>query len=201
MHTRTYTVRSFYEQNGQMRLRGAILDEKPERLFFPEDDEPLAIHEMVVDLFLDIPNLRIADVDVVMEVTPHLVCTSIEGSYDQLIGLSIGRGFTRRLTERFGGVNGCTHIGALLRAMAPVAVQSMWSIHHLDPENSPVNPVADDEESRREAMVFNLNSCHVWDENTALAQTALRGESIGIPVWAERRLEKLDRPAQDWSGF
>jgi hypothetical protein len=184
-----------------MRMRGAILDEKPERLFFPEDDEPLAIHQMVVDLVLEVPNLRINDVDVVMEVTPHLHCTSIEASYDQLIGLSIGRGFNRQITERFGGVSGCTHIGALLRAMAPVAVQSMWSMHHLDPENSPMDPAGEDEQSRREAMVFNLNSCHVWDESSELAQTALRGESIGIPVWAERRLEKLGRPLQDWSGF
>ncbi|MFW2381993.1 MAG: DUF2889 domain-containing protein [Acidimicrobiales bacterium] len=201
MHTRTYTVRAFYEQTGTMRLRGAILDEKPARLFFPEDDEPLPIHEMIVDLMLDVPSLTITDVTVVMEVTPHLHCTSIESSYEQLIGLSIGRGFSRAITERFGGVDGCTHIGALLRAMAPVAVQSMWSLRHLDPENSPVDPIADDEQSRREAMIFNLNSCHVWDEQSSLAQTALRGESIGIPVWAEQRLKKLGRPVEDWTGF
>ncbi len=201
MHTRTYTVRSFQEGPGLMRLRGAILDEKPPRLFFPEDDERLAIHEMVVDLVLTVPSLSISAVEVVMEVTPHLHCTSIESSYEQLIGLSIGRGFNREITDRFGGVSGCTHIGALLRAMAPVAVQSMWSMHHLDPENSPMDPVADDEQSRRDAMIFNLNSCHVWDENAELAQTALRGESIGIPVWAERRLKKLGRPTDDWSGF
>jgi hypothetical protein len=201
MHSRTYTVRAFYEQPGVMRLRGAILDEKPPRLFFPDDDEPLPIHEMVVDLVLKVPSLEITDVDVVMEVTPHLHCTSIESKYEQLTGLSIGRGFNRQITERFGSVDGCTHIGALLRAMAPVAVQSMWSMHHLDPENSPLGPGADDEQSRRDAMVFNLNSCHVWDENSDLAQTALRGESIGIPVWAERRLVKLGRPVEDWSGF
>ncbi len=201
MHTRSYTVKAYYEQTGVMRLRGAILDEKPERLFFPEDDEPLAIHQMVVDLVLNVPSLEITAVDVVMEVTPHRHCTTIETTYDQLVGLSIARGFNRQITERFGGVSGCTHIGALLRAMAPVAVQSMWSMRQLDPANSPVDSSTDDEASRRAAMAFNLNSCHVWSEDTEMAQRALRGESIGIPVWAEERLVKLGRPESDWDGF
>ena len=201
MHTRTYTVRAYYEGPGLMRLRGAILDEKPPGLFFSEDTEPLPIHEMVVDLVLAVPSLTITGVEVLMEVTPHLHCTTIEASYDQLIGLSITRGFNRQLTERFGGPSGCTHIGALLRAMAPVAVQSMWSMRQIDPENAPVTVQADDPEARRKAMAFNLNSCHVWAEDTELAQTALRGESIGIPVWGTDRLKKLGRPEQDWPAW
>lgn len=181
-----------------MRLRGAVLDEKPPGLYFP-DDEPLPIHEMVVDLILQLPELIIAAVDVVMEVTPHRQCTSIEDRYEELIGLSIARGFSREVTARFGGVNGCTHVGALLRAMAPVAVQAMWSVRLVDPSASPVGPAGDDEESRRAAMRFNLNGCHVWDEHAEMGRTALRGESIGIPVWAERRLEKLGRPLEDWN--
>lgn len=199
LHTRSYTVRAYLEGPGRLRLRGGVLDEKPPGLYFPEDDEPLPVHDMVVDLLLDLPHLVITDVDVVMEVTPHLQCTRIEERYDQLVGLSITRGFGRGVTTRFGGVNGCTHIGALLRAMAPVAVQAMWSVRMLDPGSSPVEPVGDDEVSRRESMRFNLNSCHVWDEHSDLGQTALRGESIGIPVWAERRLAKLGRPAGDWN--
>lgn len=181
-----------------MRLRGAILDEKPPGLYFPEDDEPLPIHEMVVDLTLALPDLVITGVDVVMEVTPHRACTSIEDRYRELIGLSVTRGFSREVTARFGGVGGCTHVGALLRAMAPVAVQAMWSVRMKDPARAPLPPAGDDEASRRAAMRYNLNSCHVWDENAEMARTALRGESIGIPVWAERRLQKLGRPNSDW---
>ncbi|NNE95863.1 MAG: DUF2889 domain-containing protein [Acidimicrobiales bacterium] len=201
MHTRKYTVRSYYERSGVMRLRGAIIDEKPPGLYFADDERALPIHQMVVDLILELPTLMISDVEVVMEVTPHIQCTSIESSYEQLIGMSIGRGFSRQVTERFGGVSGCTHIGALLRAMAPVAVQSMWSVRHLDTENVPIERFSEDEASRREAMVFNLNSCHVWDEHSEMAQTALRGESIGIPVWAERRLDELGRSHDEWPEF
>ena len=206
MHTRTYTVRAYYDSPGVMRLRGAILDEKPAGLFFPEDDEPLPIHQMVVDLVLEVSSLTITAVDVVMEVTPHLHCTSIEPSYEQLIGLSIARGFNRQLTERFGGPSGCTHIGALLRAMAPVAVQSIWSMRQIDPDNAPATVEAndaqgDDTEARRKAMAFNLNSCHVWAEDSEMAQSALRGESIGIPVWGTNRLKKLGRPETDWPAW
>ncbi len=194
-------MRAYYEGDGVVRLRGAILDEKPAGLYFADDDEPLPIHQMVVDLFLDVATLTIREVAVVMEVTPHLACTRIESKYDLLVGLSIGRGFARAVTERFAGVEGCTHIGALLRAMAPVAIQSMWGMRMVDPGVSVFDGGGDDETARREAMAFNLDSCHVWDERGELAQATLRGEPISMPVWAERRLDKLGRPMSDWEDW
>ncbi len=120
IHTRSYTVCAYYEGEGRDAACGERFSTRNQPgLYFADDDEPLPIHQMVVDLFLDVATLTIRDVAVVMEVTPHLACTRIESKYDLLVGLSIGRGFTRAVTERFGGVEGCTHIGALLRAMAP----------------------------------------------------------------------------------
>ena len=203
IHTRTYTVRAYHDDPNTLRLRGAVLDLKPAGLYFDDDPEPLPVHEMVVDLILDFPSLEITDVDVVMEVTPHTICTNITTTYDQLIGLSIARGFSRQVKDRFGGPSGCTHIGALLQAMAPVAIQSMWSMRLVEPEESPLGrtPLEESPEARREAMKFNLNTCHVWEENTHLAQLALEGKDIGVPVWAEERLLKLGKSPDEWDSW
>jgi hypothetical protein len=42
--------------------------------------------------------------------------------------MSIARGFNAKVRELFGSSRGCTHIGALLAAMAPVAIQTGWSM-------------------------------------------------------------------------
>ena len=70
---------------------------------------------------------RSSSANAALETHPHAACPRIEDHYQHLIGLSIARGFTHKVRELFGGPRGCTHTTALLQAMAPVAIQSMWS--------------------------------------------------------------------------
>ncbi|HEX9260066.1 MAG TPA: DUF2889 domain-containing protein, partial [Acidimicrobiales bacterium] len=124
LHDRTYRVRSYLERPGVMRLRGMVRDLKPGGLYVPEDGRPLEVHHMVLDLVVELPDLVITEATAVFETHPHRSCTQITEHYGSLVGLSIARGFTHKVRELFGGPRGCTHITALLQAMAPVAIQS-----------------------------------------------------------------------------
>jgi hypothetical protein len=126
IHHRTYDVLSYRLANDRFMLRGIIHDQKPPGIYFDGDPDPLSVHHMVVDLTLTFPTLEIVAADVTMNVTPHTSCNRIEPDYQQLVGLSIARGFSRKVKDLFGGPSGCTHIGALLQAMAPVAVIAPW---------------------------------------------------------------------------
>ncbi len=214
IHERSYTVRTYRESTTSMRLRGVVSDLKPPGLYFPEDPEPLPVHHMVVDLVLEFPTLKITDVEVVMDVTPHRECTDIEGTYKQLIGLSIARGFSRQVKTLFGGSLGCTHIGALLQAMAPAAVQSIWSMRMMNGREgvevaidglagSTSESATEEEqmEARRQAMVFNINTCHMWDEDADMTKRALAGEEMEPPVWAAERMAKLGVEPDEWAKF
>ena len=88
---------------------------------------------MVIDLTIGFPDLVISDVAVEMQTHPHGYCPSIVEHYRKLIGLSIARGFTHKVRDLFGGPKGCAHTTALLQAMAPVAIQSIWSMRSLSP--------------------------------------------------------------------
>ncbi len=210
IHERTYTVRSYREAANVLRIRGMVNDVKPPGIYFPDDPEPLDVHQMVVDLFLDFPSLEITRADVVMEVTPHRSCVSIEPDYQQLVGLSIARGFSRKIKDLFGGPKGCTHIGALLQAMAPVAIQSMWSMQAIDDDGTPVgigNRVssfesADDpeaaEEARKRAFGFNVNTCHIWDAEGEQVAQLRAGQELDPPLWAVERLQELGRDPSEW---
>src|SRR3954467_4451752 len=166
LHERIYRVKAYRNEDGTVLLRGAVRDQKPANLFFPQDDGPLTVHHMVVDLVMDPTTFEITSARTVMEPHPHEICRVVEPHYDKLVGLSIARGFSAKVRELFGGPRGCTHITALLLAMAPVAVQSMFSMQSSEATSQPVDgPRRMTDEHRKRALAYNLNTCHVWAED------------------------------------
>ena len=137
-----------------------------------------------------------------METHPHEHCRQIEDHYQKLVGLSISRGFTHKVRELFGGPRGCTHTTALLQAMAPVAIQSMWSFRMAALRDDAVedggSPDFSTPEARMRAMATNLNTCHIWAED-GLQVTAIRnGGPMEVPVWIAKRYAELGRDASTW---
>lgn len=197
LHRRTYDVRSYRIDDATLRLRGRITDTKPPGVYIADDPDPLDVHDMVVDLVIDYPSLTITSAEVIFESHPHATCPQIEEAYTALVGESIARGFSRRVTELFGGPSGCTHVGALLRAMAPVAVQSIYSMRMTASNDAGAEP---SDEERRRARAFTINSCHVWAEDGEWARAVAAGTAKEAPVWLERRLRELDRLDElaDW---
>jgi hypothetical protein len=201
LHDRTYRVRAYRKSRDELLLRGRVRDQKPAGLYMPGDPEALTVHEMVIDLTVELPSLVITDAVAHMEVHPHDECPRVMDHYGNLIGLSIARGFTHRVRELFGGPRGCTHTTALLQAMAPVTIQSTWSMRvmaEVDSGTAVAAPRRMTPEERREGYRFNLNSCHVWDETGEFAQYALAGGELEPPVWAVKRMRELGRDPEEW---
>ena len=132
LHDREYRVRAFRLADDRLLIRGAVRDQKPPNLYIADDDQPLTIHHMQIDLEVGFPSLEIVKAAVRFETHPHGGCPTIIDHYGGLVGLSIARGFTHKVRELFGGPRGCTHTTALLQAMAPVAVQCFWSMEAAD---------------------------------------------------------------------
>ena len=199
IHQRAYDVKAYRQSATELRLRGTLRDQKPGGVYLP-DDEPMTVHHMVVDLLISFPALQIVEVDVVLQTHPHEGCKEIEGHYQKLVGLSIARGFSKHVRDLFGGPRGCTHVGALLQAMAPVAIQSTWSMRV---GNQGAVAVAIDrsqgEDGLRESLRFNLNTCHIWAEDGEMVGRVRAGEEIPPPLWAVERLERMGLQPEDWS--
>ncbi len=206
LHDRTYSVRAYRQSDTELRLRGQIRDQKPPGVYVADDPDPLTVHHMVVDLVIAFPSLEIVDAEVVMETHPHAHCPTITDHYRALVGLSIARGYTHKVRELFGGPRGCTHTTALLQAMAPVAVQSFWSMRAAAAEDgTPVDlPLATGpdglvtDEAIRERFAHNLNSCHVWAEDGTTIGAIKRGEELEPPLWIQERFESLGVDISTW---
>lgn len=201
IHTRNYNVDAFKKGDDQVLLRGMVHDTKPPGLYIVGDSEPLTIHKMIVEVEVTFPQLVITRAEVVFDGFPNESCPGITTHYEKLVGLSIARGFTHKVRELFGGPRGCTHVTALLQAMAPVAVQCGWSMRVLSARAAiaagAANPTMEPEAAQR---VFNqnLNTCHVWDENGAHVELVRKGGMPRPPINIRTRLAELGRDEDEW---
>jgi hypothetical protein len=114
--------------------------------------------------------------------------------------MSIARGFNAKVKELFAGARGCTHITALLSAMAPVAIQAGWSMRVAASSSEEPNAVEEGnfEEQRRRQFAGTINTCHMWDENGALAAKVKAGNFVEVPLSVKKRLTELGRSDDEW---
>ena len=200
IHTRQYQVHAFRMSDTKFLLRGVVVDEKPAGLYIEDDPDPIWMHHMIVDLEIVYPTFLIEKASVEFKNHPHLGCTNITDHYKKLEGMSIARGFNAKVRELFGSSRGCTHIGALLAAMAPVAIQTGWSMRVssvVDIDNSSKSP-EDFQEQRIKQFASTINTCHIWDEHGEMVSKVRRGEEIEMPLPVVRRLRDLGRNETDW---
>jgi hypothetical protein len=157
---------------------------------------------MQVDLEVRYPTLEIIGASVGFESHPNHECPRIVDHYAALVGLSIARGFTHKVRDLFGGPRGCTHTTALLQAMAPVAIQCIWSIRASDARSvgtdSPDPAASLTPEQRRAMWQMNLNTCHVWAEDSEWVGRLEAGEDMPPPLFAEQRMVELGLKPEDW---
>jgi Protein of unknown function (DUF2889) len=201
LHDREYRVRAFRKADDLLVIRGAVRDQKPPGLYIDIDPDPLTIHHMQIDLEIAFPTLEIVGARVGIEIHPNVSCPSIVDHYGKLVGLSIARGFTHKVRELFGGPRGCTHTTALLQAMAPVAIQCMWSMRasqarRAGESGSPAQEPTP--EQRRMMWATNLNTCHVWAEDGEQVRQLEAGGDFEEPIWAQERMVELGLKPDAW---
>ena len=196
LHDREYRVRAYRLDDDRLLLRGAVRDQKPPGLYIVDDPDPLPIHHMQLDLVVRMSSMEIEDVSLEFRMYPNHDCPAIVDRYRELIGLSISRGFARRVRELFGGPRGCTHSTALLQAMGPVAFQYTYSAAAFDArsagEDFLISGATSDAppERREELLAMNRNTCHIWADGSGKVEQ-LRTEGPTVPVFIERRLRQL----------
>ncbi|MFT6392077.1 MAG: hypothetical protein ACJA14_001594 [Ilumatobacter sp.] len=200
LHDREYRVRAFRKRDDLVLIRGAIRDQKPPGLYIDIDPDPLTVHHMQLDIEVAYPSMEIVAANVVFETHPNAECPQIIDHYDGLIGLSVARGFNHKVRDLFGGPRACTHTTALLQAMAPVAVQCVWSMQAAITRRNAANGIEQSSSvvSRSDAWKMNLNTCHVWAEDSPVVASLIAGEPMPAPVFAEERLINLGLKPDEW---
>ena len=130
-------------------------------------DPPPVIHDMRLGLRVRHPDLVVTEVRSEMASHPYTICPEALPPLQQLVGLSIARGFTREVNERFGRQRGCAHFTALIHAMAPAVRQGAGAAF---PEQE--RPAAGDP--------WFVNTCQAWREEGPLHRLIRAGDEASL---------------------
>ena len=143
VHTRSIVCRSFRRDDGLVDVDGRFIDTRPYAYDSPwrgRCEPGSALHNMQLRLTLNRERVIVALV-AAMKSTPYEGCAEVAPNFQRLVGLSMARGFRKALREQLDGVAGCTHVLALLDAMAAAAVQSFASIANAPRQPGQPEPV------------------------------------------------------------
>ncbi len=193
MHRRTIEVEVFL-RGEYFLVVGTLRDRRP---WASGALGPRELHAMELAIVVRRVDMTIVDAAADMTTFPHAECTEIEAEFRDLIGLSVTRGYTAAVQERFGRQRGCSHLEFLARAIGPVVVQGLTSSGAFEAEMGiGVHPMSEG------GFGFLADTCHVWTADGPGAQKIAAGWRPGIleypaPSVAEVRLrlaEEADGP-------
>jgi hypothetical protein len=158
-------------------VHGRLVDERPQGAgvgWFGAVNGSV-IHDMRVALRVRHPDLVVVGVTAEMVSHPYSLCPDAVEPLQQLVGLSVARGFMRAVNERFGRQLGCAHLTALVQAMAPVVRQAIGPAFR-EYEEIP--------KSGRETWF--VNTCQAWKEGGLLHQRLAAGDVDGLKALSAR---------------
>jgi len=166
VHRRIIEFEAF-DEGDALTVTGRLRDERP---WAADSDRVEHLHDMDLSLTVRKADLTVTQARAAMARFPHAECPSITTAFEQLVGLSISRGYTRAVQDRFGGARGCTHLEQLARTIGPVVIQAMTSTRarNRDWQHLDVAPSA-------RPTLFPRNTCHVWVEGGVAEQKLAAG--------------------------
>jgi Protein of unknown function (DUF2889) len=149
IHRRSIVVESLHTDK-TFGVVGTLRDERPWH-----EDRPL-LHHMELRLTVLVDGLVITAAEALMHSFPHEECPFIAPKFAELVGLSISRGFTRALRERFAGVSGCQHLHELARVTGPAVFQARAALRG---QVRATGAATDDADVMRRNLA---GTCHIW---------------------------------------
>ena len=155
VHRRTIEIEVFVRDE-HLVVIGTLADVRP---WATGDFGPRELHRMELAVVVRRSDMTITDAAADMKTFPHAECTVIEPKFSELIGLSVARGYTSAVQERFGRERGCSHLEFLARAIGPAVVQSVTSAAAQQFEEGGAYP------DGGRALSFLANTCHVFIED------------------------------------
>jgi hypothetical protein len=167
VHERKLEFRSFPLEDGTLIVEGWLRDERLVSGFHWDGSgrEPGVVHWMCARLLIGGFPPTILEAEAEMSRVPHDLCPTTLPAIQKVIGLSITSGYSERVRERIGGINGCSHLTHLLLSMGPAGLHGYWTQQTRRRRPLP--------RSLEEVPGLNsiVNSCKLWAKGGPLIQT------------------------------
>jgi hypothetical protein len=156
-HTRAIECKGYEREDGLWDIEAHLVDTKTylhtRRMGGRERAPGEPVHNMWIRITIDL-DMKIYDIEARTDDGPYPVCGDIVGNFKALAGVTIGPGWRKAITERVGGVKGCTHLVELLGPLGTTAFQATGRAREARNAGKPVTK-----------KPYQLNSCHVYKDD------------------------------------
>jgi len=144
-----------YEDGESVEVVGRLTDTRHwASILGPEG----VIHDMELRLKVELATFTVTAVKAAMYAHPHEECSDIVGAFQQLVGISVMRGYTKKVQELLGRERGCSHLEFMARAVGPVVIQAATSV-------ATRNRLETDPGGEHTPGPWMKNTCHIWAED------------------------------------
>jgi hypothetical protein len=192
VHQRTIDMQVF-DRDGHLVVIGILHDQRP---WASGEFGPRSVHRMELGIVVRRSDLVIVDAEATMHTFPHAECPNIEGSFSDLVGLSISRGYTNAVQKRFGRERGCSHLEFLARSLGPVVIQALSALMARRLENGGDEGAVRDESG----LQWLTNTCHLWAEGGIGEQKVAAGWRPAKETYPAPSLVEIRRKASRREG-
>ncbi len=156
-HIRAIECKGYERADGLWDIEGHLVDTKTyvhSRRDGGRERQPgQPVHHMWLRLTIDL-DLKIQDIEAVTDDGPYELCGSIAVNFKRLIGLTIGPGWRKDISDRVGGVLGCTHLVELLGPLGTTAYQATGRAREGRKAGKPTTN-----------QPYQINSCHIYKDD------------------------------------
>lgn len=167
VHSRNISITSYPVDDFRIVVEGHLNDERQVEIYRHWDSKPRAegpVHGLIARFLVGEWPLTILDAEAEMPTIPNADCVGAEESIKKVIGEQIRSGYSERVRELVGGVNGCTHLTTLIVVMGTAALHGFWTHYARYPRAAPSSL------DQVEGLNYLVNSCHLWTEDGPMMQ-------------------------------
>lgn len=167
VHTRGIEIATYPVKGQRVVVEGWLRDERLVEIYRHWDQKPRQtgpVHGLCVRLLVGGFPLEILDAEAQMPTVPTGQCVDIKDSVKKVIGTTITAGYSERVRNLIGGIEGCTHLTHLVVVMGPAALHGAWTVYA---QNSRPAPKTLEEV---EGLEYLINSCHLWAPDGVLVR-------------------------------
>ena len=128
VHNRRISCNGFVREDGLYDIEAELTDNKtyPFPTEFRGDVTPdQFIHHMKVRVTVD-RDMKVHAAEALTISGPYAICPKANDVFESLVGLTIGPGWRRRVTNAIGGRHGCTHTTELMGIVGTIAYQTCY---------------------------------------------------------------------------
>lgn len=177
IQVRTIRAEAWRVSDDELDVTGHLVDDRPAGgPHWWDEGQGSTIHDMTLTIRVRYPDLVITRATGQMDSHPYTLCPDVLPSLQQLVGLSVARGFTRAVNERFGRQLGCAHLTALIQALGPVVRQAAGAAFR-----------EGDAPPRADRDLWFVNTCQPWREHGPLHARLVRGDIEGMKALSARK--------------